>query len=193
VAKFLNKKQKRQLISVILTLLFAGGVWTAQRQGWIQPATMQKNETGSYLVTTFVDGDTLTIDINGNKEQIRLIGVDTPETRDPRVPVQCYGKAASEFTKDLISTNLVRLESDPTNSDRDRYNRLLRYVYLPDNKLVNAEIIKAGYGFAYTLFPFQKLEEFRAYESQARQNNLGLWSSCSINQNGDKRTTSPAL
>lgn len=192
--KWLTKRQKRQLFSVILTLVFAVVVWIGQRQGWLEePARqVQQVQPGTYAVTSFEDGDTITVDMNGVKERVRMIGVDTPETQDPRVPVQCFGKAASQFTKVLIGNNSVRLEADPTNTNRDRYNRLLRYVYLPDGRLVQAEIIRAGYGFAYTLFPFEKLEEFRALEKQAREQGLGLWGSCTINEQDGKKTTDPA-
>lgn len=190
--KVLTKRQKRQLVSAILTLVIAGIVWVGQQAGWIRQPEVPKLQPGTYAVKSFEDGDTITVDMNGVAERVRLIGVDTPETQDPRYPVQCYGKAASDFTRNLIADNPVRLEADPTNTNRDRYQRLLRYVYLPDGRLVNAEIIRAGYGFAYTLFPFQKLEEFRIYETQARENNLGLWAVCQIDQDGDKSTTAPA-
>ncbi len=116
--------------------------------------------------------------MNGHTETVRFIGVDTPETHDPRKAVQCFGIAAAAFTKQLIGDNPVRLEADPLSTNRDRYNRLLRYVYLPDGRLVEAEIIKQGYGFAYTSFPFTKSDEFLAYQKDAREQNRGLWSSC---------------
>ena len=71
----------------------------------------------------------LFVDMDGHNETIRFIGVDTLEVKDPRKPVQCFGKSASQFTKNLIGNQSVRLEADPTNTNRDRYNRLLRYVY----------------------------------------------------------------
>lgn len=145
--------------------------------------SLQQNQPGLYTVTEFSDGDTLTVDMNGAKEKVRFIGVDTPETHDPRKAVQCYGQAAADFTKNLIGTNAIRLEADPQNTNRDRYNRLLRYVYLPDGRLVNAEIISQGYGFAYTGFPFSKMEEFKQLQTQAREQNKGLWSSCQPQQN----------
>lgn len=191
--KWLTKRQKKRLFSVLLTLALAGGIWLAQKQGWIEkPADPLPPPPGTYHVVRFEDGDTITVDMNGVHERIRLIGVDTPETQDPRYPVQCFGKAASQFTKDFIGESPVRLEADPTNTNRDRYNRLLRYVYLPDGRLVNAEIIKAGYGFAYVLFPFEKLEAFRMYEQEAREQGRGLWGNCQIQQDGDKKTTTPA-
>lgn len=192
---WLNKRQKRKLYRLAVGLVVAGMLVIARQAGWLPestPAIPAEVQPGLYRVTSFADGDTIQVDMNGTLETVRFIGVDTPETQDPRAPVQCFGRAASEFTKNFIGTNDVRLEADPTNTNRDRYNRLLRYVYLPDGRLVNAEIIKQGYGFAYTLFPFEKLEEFRGYERQAREQGLGLWGSCQIQQDGDKKTTNPA-
>jgi micrococcal nuclease len=100
--------------------------------------------------------------------------------------VQCYGQAASDYTKKLVGNNSLRLEADALSSNRDRYNRLLRYVYLPDGRLVNLEIIAAGYGFAYTGFPFTKSDQFVAAQTTAREANRGMWSSCkpTLNQYG---------
>src|SRR5581483_96777 len=147
----MSKRRTTKTISLVvalLTLLVAFG----QRQGWFQSALQQAqiSQPGLYRVTEFVDGDTIKVDMNGSTETVRFIGVDTPETHDPRKAVQCFGMAAASFTKQLIGSSNVRLAADPTNTNRDRYNRLLRYVYLPDGRLVNAEIIKQGYGFAYT-------------------------------------------
>jgi micrococcal nuclease len=123
-----------------------------------------------------VDGDTLEIAIDGRKDKVRLIGVDTPESVHPRRPVEFYGKEAAAFTRRLVAGRVVLLEGDADGLDRDRYGRLLRYVYLEDGTLVNAEIIKQGYGHAYVKFPFTRMEEFRVYERQARERGLGLWS-----------------
>jgi micrococcal nuclease len=157
------------------------------------PAVLGTTSPGFYKVSDFADGDTITVDMNGTQEKIRMIGVDTPETHDPRKAVQCFGQAASDFTKNLIGTNPVRLEADPLGSNRDRYDRLLRYVYLPDGRLVQAEIIKQGYGFAYTSFPFGKSDEFKQYEKEARETSKGLWSTCTpaTNQYGGY-TSNPA-
>ena len=126
-------------------------------------------------VTRVVDGDTLVVSIAGEEERVRLIGVDTPETVHPQKPVEYFGKEASVFTKLMAEGRTVRLEGDPQNFDRDKYRRLLRYVYLPDGRLLNAEIIRQGYGFAYTRFPFSKMEEFRVLERDAREAGRGLW------------------
>ncbi len=185
MGKLLTKSYQRKLIRLAVGLIIAGGTLLAQQQGWIKKATdnAQKIQPGLYAVTEFVDGDTIAVDMNGKSEKIRFIGVDTPETHDPRKAVQCFGQVAAAFTKDLIGSNNVRLETDPTNTNRDRYGRLLRYVYLPSNKLVNAEIIKQGYGFAYTGFPFTKSDEFIRYQAEAREQKRGLWSICSPSSN----------
>jgi len=180
----LSKSRRKKLITAVLVLvLFTIGA-VSEHLGidaaWLdnQGSVNQTTVAGVYKVTNIEDGDTITVDMNGNKERVRFIGVDTPEIRDPRKPVQCFGRAASAFTKDLIADNDVRLEADPENTNRDRYDRLLRYIYLPDNTLVNAEIIKQGYGFAYTSFPFTKKDDFKQLEIQAKQQNKGLWGSC---------------
>ena len=121
-------------------------------------------------VVRVVDGDTLLLDRN---ERVRLIGVDTPETVDPRRPVERFGKEASDFTKRMAEGKNVRLEYD---QDRiDRFGRTLAYVYLEDGTFLNAEIVRQGYGHAYTQFPFKYLEEFRGYEREARESQRGLW------------------
>ncbi len=172
----MTKKQKKKLISLLIALVISGLSLVINKQ---QPTEVLGSVApGYYRVIRFDDGDTITIDMNGKSEKIRFVGVDTPETQDPRKPVQCFGHAASEFTKNLVGNNPVRLESDELSSNRDRYNRLLRYVYLPDGQLVQAEIIREGYGFAYLSFPFTKSEEFRALATQARIENKGLWNSC---------------
>lgn len=140
-----------------------------------------QSQPGLWHVTRDIDGDTIDVQLGSQKERVRFLGVDTPETHDPRKPVQCFGLTAATHTKLLVEGKNVRLEPDPEDSDRDKYGRLLRYVYLPDGTLVNAELIKDGYGFAYTIFPITKLDQFRALEADARTNNRGLWAGCNVN------------
>jgi len=138
------------------------------------------NQPGQYPVVHYTDGDTITVNMNGTDETIRLVGVDTPETHDPRKPVQCYGPAAAAFTKNTLSAqgSKVRLAADGLSSNRDRYNRLLRYVYLPDGTLFNQKLIEEGYGFYYPYFPFTKSDDFAAAEKRAMVANRGLWGNC---------------
>ncbi len=151
---------------------------------------VEENQPGLYAVAEFIDGDTIAVNMNGSTEIIRMIGVDTPETHRPNTPVQCYGPQAADFTENVIGKNKVRLQADPLNTNRDRYDRLLRYVYLPDGTLLEEEIISEGYGFAYTLFPYQKIEEFKGYESTAKATGEGLWAACEVTilPNGLKQT-----
>lgn len=178
----MDKRTKRRLVKLVLAfvIILAGNYLVPQLR-------TQPNKTpppsGYYHVTTFNDGDTITVDMAGQAEKIRMIGVDTPETEDPRKPVQCFGKAASSYTKALIGNEPVRLEADATNTNRDRYQRLLRYVYLQNGTLVNYEIIAEGYGFAYTGFPFTKSEEFKRAQEAAQQQRKGLWSACQPKSN----------
>jgi micrococcal nuclease len=123
-----------------------------------------------YKVKRVIDGDTLLL-ING--ERVRLIGVNTPETKHPQKPVEYFGKEAHLFTKQMVDGKEARFEFEK--QKRDRYGRLLAYVYLLNGTFLNAEIIKQGYGKAYTRFRFKYMEEFRRYEREARQNRRGLW------------------
>ncbi len=180
----MTKRRRNRIIISLLTSLVVIVLGSLQKSHpQLFQETLGTQSPGTYRVVRIEDGDTITVDMNGKEERIRFIGVDTPETQDPRKSVQCFGKAASEFTKQLIGDNSVRLESDPLSSNRDRYDRLLRYIYLPDGHLVQAEIIKQGYGFAYVSFPFTKSEEFLNYQKEAREQNRGLWSSCKPDPN----------
>jgi micrococcal nuclease len=123
-----------------------------------------------FQVTRVIDGDTLLL---SNGERVRLIGVDTPELYHPLKPVQYFAEEASQFTRKMAEGKRVRLEYDWRRLDR--YNRLLAYVYLEDGTFLNAEIIRQGYGFAYTKYPFRYMEQFLKYEREARENERGLW------------------
>lgn len=167
------------LIVLVFIILIAIFNWPKiDYQKFLKKAEV--TQPGLYKVDHFNDGDTIAVDMNGNIETVRMIGVDTPETHRPNTPVQCYGPEASNFTKQLIGNQKVRLEADPINTNRDRYGRLLRYVYLPDGRLVESELIKGGYAFSYTQFPFQKAAEFDRLEQTAKDTKTGLWGACSV-------------
>jgi micrococcal nuclease len=121
-------------------------------------------------ITRVVDGDTLVL--NGN-EKVRLIGVNTPEMSDDRPEVRELALRAKYFLQRLAQSKKVRLEYDYQH--KDRYGRTLAYLYLEDGTFVNAEIVKSGYGYAFTKYPFKYMERFRMYERAAREAKLGLW------------------
>ena len=123
-----------------------------------------------YKVTRIVDGDTVVLAELGT---VRLIGVDTPETVDPRRPVEEFGRQSAAFLSYLVLGKTVRVEYDQTR--KDRFNRTLAYLYLPDGRFVNKEIIRLGYGHAYVKYPFKYMEEFQAAAREAQRDKLGLW------------------
>ena len=129
-----------------------------------------------YKVVSVVDGDTIKVELNGKKETIRFIGMDTPETKDPRKPVQCYGPEAYSRMQHYAQSKSVRLESDPSQGDRDKYDRLLRYVYTEDGKNIAYQMIKEGYAREYTYSKAYVYQgEFKQAQKYAKDNSQGLW------------------
>ena len=128
----------------------------------------------AYKVVRVIDGDTVKINYKGKATNVRLIGVDTPETVHPNKPVEAYGKEASNFTKNLLHGESVYLRFDAEKTDK--YGRLLAYLYrAPDGLFVNLEIVRQGYGHAYTRFPFKHMDLFRYYGNRARTARKGLY------------------
>ncbi|HVV67170.1 MAG TPA: thermonuclease family protein [Candidatus Saccharimonadales bacterium] len=168
---------KRHILGTVIALVIGSLALYAQHEGLFGQIA-QQDQPGLYNIAHFVDGDTIAVNMNGKTEKVRFIGVDTPETHKPNTPVQCYGPAAAAFTKNTIGASKVRLESDPMSTNRDRYNRLLRYVYLPNGMLLNEKLIQEGYGFYYPYFPFSKSSAFSADEKAAMAAHRGLWGSC---------------
>jgi endonuclease YncB( thermonuclease family) len=127
-------------------------------------------------VVRVIDGDTVVLMLDGKETTVRLIGVDMPETVHPTKPVEAYGKEASEFTRNLLAGESVYVEYEPGPSKLDRYGRTLAYLYrAPDRLFINLEIIRQGYGHAYTEYPFARMEQFREAERKAREADKGLW------------------
>ena len=134
-------------------------------------------------VIDHVDGDTVRVRLASNQggiptelrvvETVRLLGVDTPETVHPNRPVERFGKEASDFTRARLLGRMVWLAFDW--DLRDRYERLLAYIYLSDGECFNALLIREGYAYAYTSFTFQFMNEFRALEQEAQLEKQGLW------------------
>lgn len=175
------------LFVLVLSLLY-------QYQDWgilnLNLPTKTPNTTGTfYEVTRVVDGDTIHIKMNGNDETVRFIGINTPETVDPRTPVQCFGKEASNRMKELAGGKIVKLEYDDSQSVRDVYGRLLAYVYLEDGEMLNRKMIAEGYAYEYTyMTPYKYQKEFRDLQNLARVSNRGLWSqdTCAGSKNLNK-------
>ncbi len=142
----------------------------------LMAATVSAEVQNLYPVDKVVDGDTIKVDIEGKVETLRLIGLDTPEIVDPRKPVQCYGYEASKKAKEILTEQKIVLEADETQGDRDKYGRLLRYVFLENGENFNKMMISEGYGHQYTYNkPYKYLEEFKLAEQTARDKKKGLW------------------
>lgn len=147
-----------------------------------------------YRVTKVVDGDTIRVLRDGVEETVRLIGIDTPETIDPRKPVQCFGKEASARTLSMLGGKEVRLLGDDSQDVRDKYGRLLAYVYLPDGTLVNQELILEGYAHEYTYrVPYKFQVAFKESERNARAMGAGLWAdgACGLSSSTSSSVSPP--
>lgn len=195
---YMTKRQLRLLASLIITLGFL--VVIALHKDGSPPLQLQEGEdsaqhqdtnprpiqstaiatnTNAFVVRT-VDGDTLTARLDAEPDtevKVRLLGINTPEIVDPRRPVECFGKQASDFLKDLVAGDRIELIADPEADEIDKYGRLLRNVYLADGTDINALMVAQGYAYAYVSFPQneERKAELRRLETEAREAKLGLW------------------
>lgn len=135
-----------------------------------------------FTIKQVLDGDTIEVFMSGRVETVRFIGIDTPETHHPDVGVQCYGEEATKNLKSLIGQK-VQLVADPNSTNRDRYDRLLRYIYSETGVFLNLEQIRGGYAFATTAFKHSLLPLFIAEEARVSSIGRGLWSACELNLN----------
>ncbi|WP_423919200.1 thermonuclease family protein [Frigoribacterium sp. 2-23] len=138
-------------------------------------------EAVAATVDRVVDGDTVIVVLDGGaRERLRLIGVDTPETVKPNAPVDCFGPEASAFTTaHAAAGSTVWLESDSTQGDRDRYDRLLRYVWVDDGSLLNEQLIAGGFGREDTYdAAYRYRDAFVQAEKTAEAQRVGLWGAC---------------
>ncbi|MBL7069343.1 MAG: thermonuclease family protein [Candidatus Omnitrophica bacterium] len=155
-------KIKGPVIVVGIALLAAALFTQSQRH----PAVKEN----LYLVKRAIDGDTILLATN---ERVRYIGINTPETKHPYKAVEYFGREAYLYNKKLVEGRWVRLELDA--EKRDRYKRLLAYVYVGD-LFVNAKLVEEGYAQVYTVPPNVKYQElFLKLQRQARENKKGLW------------------
>jgi micrococcal nuclease len=188
----MKKKDIRNIIAVIVFVIGAYQVITAQPQLLQPPSTQQTSPTPkptavlgqqtvdasqSAQVVRVVDGDTIRVSLDGEEKTIRLIGLNTPETVDPRREVECFGKEASNKAKELLGGQTIRLESDDSQGDKDNYQRLLRYAWLPDGRNFNKLMIEEGFAYEYTYdLPYRYQAEFKAAQTSAQEAKRGLWS-----------------
>ena len=155
------------------------------------PTARTPTATPPAVVVNVVDGDTLDVEVDGARERVRLILIDTPEVTGQ---AECFGREASDFVRRTVTPGTqLRLEKDVT--ERDRFNRLLRYVYLPDGRMLNELVVDAGYAVVATFPPDVRHEAtLREAERRARDANRGLWTACRATATPPPvRTQAPAL
>ncbi|MFZ1654693.1 MAG: thermonuclease family protein [Candidatus Moraniibacteriota bacterium] len=169
----LRRMLRKKMYQVLLTGLLFGALWYQKETGilpeWRVPDAIP-GSTVAVRVTRVIDGDTFEIE---GGERVRLIGIDTPESVKPNTPVECYAVESSEYLKTLIEGKMVRLERDRT--DRDRYARLLRYVYLGD-VFINEFIVREGYAESVSYRPdTARQATLDEAERQAKAESKGRW------------------
>ena len=174
-------KKYRALLSLLVAIMTLSlAVWSShknpQTKGGVERGDLLVATSSSRLsrglVTEVIDGDTIRINTG---ETIRYIGIDTPETKHPRKPIECFGKEASQKNIELVLGREVELLKDV--SETDRYGRLLRYVYVGD-QMVNEILVKEGYAYAVAFPPdVDKQNVLTTAQQVAQEGNLGLWNS----------------
>jgi micrococcal nuclease len=144
-----------------------------------QANTQEKNTEYKRMEVELVhpsDGDTIAVNYKGNRESVRFLLVDTPETSHPRLGEQPYGKEAKEFTRKLVeNARKIELEFD-IGPQRDKYGRLLAYVYV-DGKMIQEELLKNGLARVAYIYPpnTRYVDQFRAIQKEAQQKGIGIW------------------
>ena len=145
------------------------------------------------VVTRVVDGDTIHALLGGTDEKVRIIGLDSPETNKPGTPVECFAREATAAARRLLPIGTaIRLQTDPTQDSRDRYDRLLAHVILPDGRLFAEVMIEAGFAthYIYDNVPSIYADRLSAAQDRAIAAEAGLWSPTTCA--GDGHLTSPA-
>jgi len=140
----------------------------------------QNKKTASekkYEVLRVIDGDTFEINFDGQKKSVRLLGVNTPEKKNPFRPQECFGEEASKKAKEILTGQKVKIEFDESQSKFDKFGRILAYVYLEDGEDFGKKMIQDGYAYEYTYHgrEYKHQKEYKEAEKFARENKLGLW------------------
>jgi micrococcal nuclease len=171
-------------VSLVSTSASTRAVPTSSSQPTRTVTSVPKSSTKLVAATVVrvVDGDTIIVELDGQQQRLRLIGMNTPELNKPDGPVECYATEAAKRTQELVdgANGKVQLERDV--SETDQYGRLLRYVWLlnPDGKqMLNEELVEGGYARAVTYRPDVEYQSILNREqSDAKDHNLGLWKAC---------------
>lgn len=165
-------KKILSLLAIVVVVVFLSGSDTNTIQ---EPEVEVVGQGAQYIVRSVVDGDTIKVQTADGVKTVRIIGINTPETVDPRRPVECFGVEASNHAKKILTGKEVQLVVDPTQDSTDRYGRLLRYVTI-DGQDFGSEMISGGYAYEYTYdVPHEKQSQYRKLQKIARDAGVGLW------------------
>lgn len=144
-----------------------------------RPVGIPASAKGPYPVVSVIDGDTMWLRIGPTRTKVRLIGIDTPETVDPRKPIGCFGPQASARAKAILTGQSVFLEYDKSQGRVDKYGRTLGYIWLQDGQLFQATMLTDGYGREYTYSkPYTHQQTLKAAQAAAQAAGAGLWTAC---------------
>lgn len=177
----LNIRTLGSRVFVCVAGVVASGVLVSCAQAGTSPTISgpsgESVREGPYRVVRVVDGDTFTIKLGSQTTKVRVIGIDTPESVDPRRPVQCFGKEASARASALLSGKNVWLEVDPNQDTRDRFGRLLRFVWIDNTSDFGLTMIRDGFALEYTYdLPYRYQAQYRSAQVAAKEADAGLWS-----------------
>lgn len=191
----MSRSQRNALIGAFLFFVVPLVIVVDRQLAGVLQTVLQRTATGSpdrqkyhgraFTVLEVIDGDTLDIDIPDKDfpdTRVRLLGVDTPETRHPTVGLMYYGPEASAFTKRLAEGRTVTILLDTVGDQRDRYGRLLAYVRLPDGRSLNEELIRTGHAYAYLSFRHSYSDDYERLMEQAMAEQTGLWNEVTRDQ-----------
>lgn len=181
----MSQRGKNVVISICVLLLIAV-VWLDHKFGLkpllsaeqVKHKDIARYHNNNFRVVKVIDGDTLDIDIPDgkfNSTRIRLLGVDTPETKDDRFGIMYFGPEAAQFTKELIINENITVLLDKRSPTRDKYNRLIAYLKMSDGTILNEALLTKGFAYADLRFEHSFYEEYSQLETAARKNKIGLW------------------
>ena len=166
------------VIVAVIDHYWGDDVRTSIERATYSDADRQRYHGKTFAVVSVVDGDTIDIDAPDGDEaftRIRLIGVDTPETKHPTVGKMYYGPEATAFTAKRCEGKRVTLLIDTVGDIRGYYGRLLAYVKLDDDTILNAELIRTGHGYAYLSYPHSEFDNYKQLMEEAIEQKTGLW------------------
>jgi micrococcal nuclease len=176
-------------IFLTLILLLLGAFGVSQTDNFTQSpvpevAIAPVASSSLYVVSKVIDGDTIIVDRDNKSETVRLLGIDTPEVDPQYNPIECFGRQATNATKDRALNQTVSLETDATQGKRDKFDRILAYVFLADGTNLNRYLVSEGFAKEYTYNKTYKYQtEFRQAEQTARDQEKGLWSTANCPSN----------